>query len=111
MFLIDDLTWFLVVSTIGGILLYASLPASFAAIHAVCGSARRATAIAIMLFFGNLLGFGVGPVVTGALSDMFSATHGPAGLRYALLIVMALTIPTAIITFLAARHMSADMED
>jgi MFS family permease len=111
MFLIDDLSWFLIVSTVGGVLLYASLPASFAAIHAVCGSARRATAIALLLFFSNLLGFGIGPVVTGALSDMFSASHGPEGLRFALLIVMALTIPTAMVTFLAARHMPADMED
>lgn len=111
MFLIDDLTLFLIVSTIGGCLLYASLPASFAAVHAVCGSARRATAIAIVLFFGNLLGFGVGPVVTGALSDYFSASYGAAGLRYALLIVMTLTVPTAIMTFLAARHLSSDIED
>ncbi|MGV3478300.1 MAG: hypothetical protein ACO1O3_00005, partial [Sphingobium sp.] len=111
MFLIDDLGWFLVVSTIGGILLYASLPAAFAAVHAVCGSARRATAIALLLFFGNLLGFGLGPVVTGALSDMFSASVGPTGLRYALLIVMALTVPTAILMFSAAGAVPSDLED
>lgn len=111
MFLIDDLGWFLVVSTIGGILLYASLPAAFAAVHAVCGSARRATAIALLLFFGNLLGFGLGPVVTGALSDMFSASVGPTGLRYALLIVMALTVPTAILMFSAAGAVPGDLED
>lgn len=110
MFLIDDLTWFLVVSTIGGALLYAALPASFAAIHAVCGSARRATAIAIVLFFGNLLGFGAGPVVTGALSDAFASTYGPSGLRYALMIVMAMTAPAALTTFLAARHITDDVE-
>jgi len=111
MFLIDDLPTFLVVSTIGGILLYAALPAAFAAIHAVCGSARRATAIAVVLFFGNLLGFGLGPVITGALSDHFSAIHGPEGLRYALIIVMALTVPTAYFFYRASGKVAEDLED
>lgn len=110
MFLIDDLRLFLIVSTLSGVLLYASLPAAFAAVHAVCGSARRATAIALVLFFGNLLGFGLGPVITGALSDAFSVNAGPAGLRYALLIVMSMTIPTAIVMFSAARSVPADLE-
>ena len=111
MFLIRDFQLCLAVSTVSGILLYASLPAAFAAVHAVCGSARRATAIALVLFFGNLLGFGLGPVVTGALSDMFSASMGPTGLRYALLIVMTLTVPTAILMFSAAGAVPGDLED
>lgn len=110
MFLIDDLPLFLVVSTISNILLYASLPAAFAAVHAVCGSARRATAIALVLFFGNLLGFGLGPIVTGALSDLFSQSHGVAGLRYALVIVMTLTVPTAYFIYRSARTVSQDWE-
>jgi MFS family permease len=111
MFLIDDFGSFLVVSTIGGILLYAALPAAFSAIHAVCGSARRATAIAIVLFFGNLLGFGLGPVLTGALSDLFSESYGPAGLRCALFIMMALTVPTALLMVSAAPAVGQDLED
>lgn len=111
MFLIDDLAWFLFVSTLGGILLYAALPAAFSAVHAVCGGARRATAIALVLFFGNLLGFGLGPVITGALSDLFSASVGPSGLRYALLLVMALTVPTSVLMFRAAKFVPQDLED
>ena len=111
MFLIDDLPWFLVVSTLGGVLLYAALPAAFTAIHAICGSRRRATAIAILLFFGNLLGFGLGPVITGMLSDHFSAAYGPTGLRYALLIVMALLIPTPLLLFSAGHRIEEDLED
>lgn len=111
MFLIDDMALFLFVSTLSGILLYASLPAAFAAVHAVCGSARRATAIALVLFFGNLLGFGLGPVITGALSDLFSASMGPTGLRYALLLVMLLTVPTSVLMFKAAKSVPQDIED
>ncbi len=110
MFLIDDLAMFLFVSTLSGILLYASLPAAFSAVHAVCGSARRATAIALILCFGTMLGYGLGPVITGALSDLFSASMGPAGLRYALLLVMAMTVPTSILMFSAAKSVPDDLE-
>jgi MFS family permease len=110
MFLIDDLRLFVFVSTLSGILLYASLPAAFSAVHAVCGSARRATAIALVLFFGNLLGLGLGPVITGALSDAFSASSGPTGLRYALLLVMLLTAPTSLLMFSAAKSVPQDLE-
>jgi MFS family permease len=111
MFLIDDLTLFVIVSAISGTLLFAALPATFAAIHAICGSARRATAIALVLFFGNLLGSGLGPVVAGALSDAFGIAFGPMGLRYALVIVIALTLPVAIMMYRASGSVLSDIED
>ena len=64
----------------------------------------------MILFFGNLLGFGLGPTLTGVLSDLFSARLGVAGLRYAVLAVMALTLPTAVLLFSAARTLPDDME-
>ncbi len=36
---------------------------------------------------------------------------GPTGLRYALLLVMALTVPTAIMMFSAAGAVPGDLED
>jgi MFS family permease len=65
----------------------------------------------LLLFFGNLLGFGLGPWATGWLSDLFSASHGATGLRYALMIIMALVLPSGLITLAAARHIIADTED
>ena len=50
-------------------------------------------------------------VITGALSDHFSAIHGPAGLRYALIIVMALTVPTAYFFYRASSKVAEDLED
>ncbi|MEX6631923.1 spinster family MFS transporter [Hyphococcus lacteus] len=111
MFLVNDLFVFLIVSFFGGLLLYASLPAAFSAVHAVCGTKRRATSIALVLFFGNLIGFGLGPVVTGALSDMFSKTYGQEGLRYALLIIMLLTSVAAGLFYSAGQTIRKDMED
>jgi MFS family permease len=110
MFLSDDFSSFLWLSLLGGMLLNAALPAAFAAVHAVCGNARRATAIALVLFTGNLLGFGLGPTVTGLLSDMWSSRIGVDGLRYAVLAVMALTLPTAAVVYSAARALPADIE-
>lgn len=110
MFLSNDFTVFLWISLLGGILLNAALPAAFTAVHAVCGNARRATAIALVLFAGNLLGFGLGPAATGALSDLFSSHWSVDGLRYAVLAVMALTLPAAAVFYSAADALPADLE-
>jgi len=110
MFLSDDFSIFLGLSLLGGILLNAGLPAAFAAVHAVCGNARRATAIAVILFAGNLLGFGLGPTATGSLSDLLSAHFGVDGLRYAVLIVILLTLPAGAVICSAAKTLSTDLE-
>src|SRR3546814_1415179 len=55
---------------LGGILLAGAIPAIFAAMHLVCGSARRAMAVAIAFFFANLIGLGCGPLIAGALSEI-----------------------------------------
>lgn len=45
----------------------------------------RATAIALIYLFANLIGMGLGPLATGALSDLFQPWAGQESLRYALL--------------------------
>jgi predicted MFS family arabinose efflux permease len=111
MFLIDRLPAFLAVSTLGMLLLNASLPAAFSAVHAVCGARRRATAIALILFLVNSIGFGLGPLLTGAMSDMFTARYGVAGLRYALFVVMLLIPVAGLLLLSAARSVREDCED
>jgi MFS family permease len=91
-FLVHDFTIFLVVAAFGIALLSAALPVVLAATHAVCGSSRRAMAIAILFFGMALIGGTIGPLVTGIISDALSARLGPSGLGYALA-VMTLTIP------------------
>ena len=46
----------------------------------------RATALAIILLFANLIGMGLGPLAVGVLSDMLRPLLGQESLRYALLI-------------------------
>ena len=62
-------TLFLACSFAALIVITGGLPSSLAAIQAVCGSHRRATAVALMLFCGNVVGAGLGPVLTGAMSE------------------------------------------
>ncbi|MEM7294167.1 MAG: MFS transporter, partial [Pseudomonadota bacterium] len=45
----------------------------------------RALAAALFFLIVNLLGAGLGPFLTGALSDWIAADYGDASLRWALL--------------------------
>ena len=64
-FSVSSFSSYLTIALIAGILLGAGLPPIFAAIHAVCGSLRRATAIAIVLFSGNAHRRGIWASVVG----------------------------------------------
>jgi len=110
MFLVPTFTLFLALAAIGGFALNAAIPGMFAALHAICGSRRRAMAVALLFFFANLLGLGVGPVITGALSDAFSSTQGPAGIRAALMLVLTVLLPAGWFLYLSGRHLRVNAE-
>ncbi len=95
----------------GGVCLTGAIPAMFAALHAVCGSARRAMSVAVIFFFANLIGTGLGPIITGRLSDTFAKSVGSAdGLRYAMMIVMVTFVPSGWFMLRAARNLKRDLE-
>ena len=63
---------------------------TYAALSMVVPPNRRATANALMMLAGALLGGGLGPVLTGGLSDLLTPwAHGDA-LRWALAVVIGL---------------------
>lgn len=68
-------------------------PATYAALSLVVPTQRRATASAMVLMAGALLGNGVGPIVTGWLSDVLNAVRPGEGLRYAMVIMMCTLLP------------------
>jgi MFS family permease len=57
----------------------------FAIVQSLTPERMRATAIAIVYLFSNLIGLGLGPLAAGALSDGFRSWAGDESLRYALL--------------------------
>ena len=58
----------------------------------------------------NFIGLGLGPLITGALSDIFGQSMGAgAGLRWALVLVTLATVWAAIHYFRAARTLREDL--
>lgn len=106
----DEPAVFYAAAFVGALGLSAAVPAFFTLLHRICGSARRATAVAILFFFGNLVGLGFGPVITGALSDHFSAAYGAVGLRYAIMTALLALAPSGLALWSAARSVSEDTE-
>jgi len=92
------------------LLLWTGTFASWPAVHAVCGSPRRGMAIAVLQFAYILVGSGLGPVATGALSDALSAHYGPESLHYALLIMTGSLLPAAVAFIWSGRSMAQDQE-
>lgn len=69
---------------------------TYAALSMVVVSQRRATANAMMLLAGAILGNGLGPILTGWLSDLLNASLGGDGLRYAMLGMVSMLLPGAL---------------
>ncbi|MCK0176741.1 MFS transporter [Mycolicibacterium sp. F2034L] len=76
---------------------------SIAAIQRLALPEQRATASAVFLFFGAILG-AVGPFVTGLISDALTAELGSAALGRALLIVVPTMQVIVVILYLAASR-------
>jgi predicted MFS family arabinose efflux permease len=110
-YLSSQLTPMLIFSALGMLMMMAAAPPLFSCLHAVCGNQRRATAIAIAYFFANLIGVGLGPVITGVISDYLSTIFGPAdGLRYALAIMTLMYLPAAYYMWRASHTLKQDIE-
>jgi MFS family permease len=82
----------------------------FALNQSVVPESMRATAVALLLFFANLIGMGVGGFVTGLISDALVPTYGTDSLRYALLVLTPGFFWCATHFWLASRTVAADFE-
>lgn len=83
--------------------------ALFATIQSLVPSHMRAMAIAIVYFFANLIGLGLGPLASGALSDLLRPTFGEDSLRYALLIMCPGYLWAAVHVWRASRTVARDL--
>jgi predicted MFS family arabinose efflux permease len=102
---------FIVLASFGMVFLTAALPAMLSLLHSVCGSARRAMAVAMLYFFANLLGLSFGPLITGMLSDHFTQTSGPVGLRFGLMAAILFLLPASLALATAGSIMERDAEE
>jgi predicted MFS family arabinose efflux permease len=91
--------WFIALSYVVGT---AYMAPSISAIQRLARAEERATASAIFLFFGAMLG-SAGPFLTGVISDALKADLGNVSLGRALLVVPVAQV-VAIICYLAASQ-------
>lgn len=82
----------------------------FALNQSVVPESMRATAVAIVLFFANLLGMGLGGLATGMLSDALAPIYGADSLRYALFVLTPGFLWCGIHFWLASRTVALDIE-
>jgi len=107
-FLVDNRTlciWFISLSYVVGT---AYMAPSIAAIQRLARTEQRATASAIFLFFGAMVG-SAGPFLTGVISDALKADLGTMSLGRALLIVPVAQVIAIICYLIASRRFVTEM--
>jgi len=85
------------------------LATTFAQVQSMVGLRMRAVASAFILLIINIIGLGMGPLLTGVLSDSLAQVYGNESMRYSLLTVAVVVGPwSALHYFLAGRHIEED---
>ncbi|MEE8245011.1 MAG: MFS transporter [Pseudomonadales bacterium] len=77
--------------------------------HGIVSLRMRALASAILFFVLNLIGLGLGPLLTGFISDLLEPRYGDQALRYALVIVVLVYVWCAFHYAMAARDIREDL--
>lgn len=82
---------------------------SYSAISHMVRASERGVAAALLNFFITLFGIGFGPLLTGVLSDLLTPMFGVQALRWSLVCVMLLMIPTAVLLGMALKPYRAQL--
>ena len=82
---------------------------TYAVVQSLVPLRLRAMASAVLLFFLNLIGLGLGPQLVGILNDVFEASHGDLAIRYSLLIIGMAKAWGALHSLVAARTLRAEL--
>lgn len=80
-----------------------------AAQYSVVTSRMRATAGSLAIFMTSVLGFGLGPLCVGLLSDFLAPAIGVESLRYALIAPICVTVVMIVALVAAARTLPHDL--
>ncbi len=85
---------------------------TFAMTQSLVGLRMRALASGILLFILNIIGFLLGPFLTGALSDIYHATTdlGVHSLRWALVTVLVINLASSLFYWLASLDLRGDLD-
>lgn len=83
--------------------------AVYAAIQSLVNVRMRAVALALIFLLANLVGFGLGPLAVGVLSDLLAPTFGGESLRYALAILSPGFVWVAFYYWKASKTIESDI--
>ncbi len=84
---------------------------SFALTQNLVGLRMRALAASVLLFITNLIGLGLGPQLTGIISDVYQSFTdlGIDSLRWAMVTVLVLNVVSTIFYLFAAKYLRDDL--
>ncbi len=94
-FLSPSIAWCLALFVVPTIISNFYLAPVLAQAQGLVSLRMRAMASALMLLVINTIGLGLGPLLTGALSDLLDDRYGSESMRYSLLIVCVIVLPWA----------------
>lgn len=77
--------------------------------HSLVQPGMRALTSAVWLFVLNMIGLGLGPFLTGLLSDILLPSYGVESLRYAMLATLQVSLLAIVMFAMAAKHLPADL--
>jgi predicted MFS family arabinose efflux permease len=79
--------------------------------HMLVPSSMRALASAILFFVLNIIGLGMGPFVTGLMSDYLQPTYGDNSLRYSMVITAFVGLLGIVSLYLGGRRLPIDLKN
>lgn len=105
----DSWQMVLVWSAIPIALLNFPVPPALTVVQNLAPPEARSTASAMLMLVLNLIGIGLGPLLVGAMSDLFAAGQGKDSLRLAMMATMVpVMVLTALALWMAGRTMEAE---
>ena len=78
--------------------------------QALASLRMRALAASAMLFIQTMIGYNLGPLFTGMISDHLAPMAGENSLSYALAIIALFELWAAMHYFVGARHLRSDLD-
>jgi predicted MFS family arabinose efflux permease len=82
----------------------------YALLQSLMRPRMRSSALSVVFFLNNLIGYGAGPLAVGLLSDVLTASRGADSLRTALALVMSLQVLAAVLFLRAGATAEHDVE-
>jgi predicted MFS family arabinose efflux permease len=82
----------------------------FALLQRLVPEDMRATTLAVVMLFANLIGMGLGPQIVGILSDVLRPSLGADALRYSMLMVSGVAFWGAVHFWKTGETIRADLE-